>query len=656
MTPRNCHLIEVTAMPDVAYSLILASLEATAITDPVVADAYRFQKHVVYQDPGLLHRVDTIVDGLDAPDTVALSAYFWNRSVAFAIADRVKQRWPESRVVLGGNDVSYQTEFVFRSCPSVDVLVHGEGELTFRALLRQWASRAGSLDDVAGISYQADGTVHTTAPAERILDLSVLPSPLLSGVFPDKAVENSRIVIFETNRGCPYSCAFCYWGGAVGTRVRQFPLERLKDEISYLVEHLADGATLFLADANFGILERDIEIAEWLVQELQRHNKRLFLFTNWAKNPNKRAVTVARILYSNHLIAAVTLSAQSFTPDVLAIAKRSNIKPEYYRTLQREYQELGIPTYTELLWGMPGESLATFREGIETVLETGGTAVIYPLLLLNNTEYSRDSFRAEHAVETEEIPYQVANPEMTAEVVVAHTQMTRADWLRGLELRLGLALFNNCLLKSTLALVKRESGLRIVDLCEQLSEYLLEDCSDAVVRELARNYSTTWTDPAAFDHAFVMRYVDVTAIPEHLHYQAIVREMLATGTYGSVIAEAHDYICQRNGVPLSDRPRSGRAIQLDEAAADVLAAAVAQREIERTVVLDADVGAALQNAGVIHGSSGGHEQPVRVKIGSASFMGHPVDTLLLAIYHGSVRVPRSFESVPADRLTLAALA
>lgn len=375
------------------------------------------------------------------------------------IAREVKRRWPDCTVVLGGNDVSYQTEQVFTE-DAVDVLVHGEGEITFRRLLGSSLSKWAGLDDLPGISYQDGAQVVTTAPAERITDLSCLPSPLLSGVYPDEDIAASRVIIMETNRGCPYSCSFCYWGGAIKSKVRTFPLERVKQEFGYVIEHASSHTTIFLADANFGILPRDVEIAEWLVSELQRYNKRMLFYTNWAKNTNKRVLEAARILYSHQLISAVTLSAQSFTPEVLQIARRSNIRTSYYRQLQSDFQEMGVPTYTELIWGLPGETLATHLASVEEAITSGGHPVVYPLLLLNNTEYSTDRFRGDYEMVTKMLPYQVSNPEMKAEFVIQHRAMPLDDWRHGMAIRLSLAVFNNCLLRSLLRYPRFFSGLR----------------------------------------------------------------------------------------------------------------------------------------------------------------------------------------------------
>ena len=643
---KVCHLIEVTAMPEVRYSLILGSLQAAAQEDPEVARAYRFTKHVLFQDKDLMDRLPHWVDDLEPPDVVALSVYFWNRAPVMLIAREVKRRWPNCVVVVGGNDVSHQPTQVFAE-DAVDVLVHGEGELTFRSLLAALERPGRPLAEVDGISYRDGGRVVTTGPAERITDLSCLPSPLLSGVYPDEDIAASRIIIMETNRGCPYSCSFCYWGGATKSKVRPFPMERVKAEISHVVAHAPANATLFLADANFGILPRDVEIAEWLVSELKRHGKRMFLFTNWAKNTNKRVLEAARILYSHRLISAVTLSAQSFTPEVLQIARRSNIRTSYYRSLQQEFQHLGIPTYTELIWGLPGESLETHLDSVEEVITSGGHPVVYPLLLLNNTEYTTARFRDEHALVTRTLPYQVSNPEMEAEFVVQHSRMTLREWQRGLEIRLSLALFHGCLLRGVLRHLHARTGIPVMDLLARLADYLREDCADPTVRRLAANHMASLLDPQSLDTELTRRHVGPEAIPEHLHYQAVIRHLASTGTEADFITAAARHLYATLPPPLAPpRAEFDQVLAYQTAVGSSLADAVRGQSVARDVVLPGWLHELLRDTGQLSDDAVAPGDEVRITLDSRELADVPADSLLLAVYHGSIQLPRALVPSP----------
>ncbi|WP_316771635.1 radical SAM protein [Streptomyces sasae] len=648
---KQCHLVEVTPMPSVRYSLNLGYLHAAAADDPVCRKSFDFMKHIIFQAPGLVDEIDAWLDTLEAVDVLAISVYFWNRGPSMYIADAVKKRWPECTVIMGGNDVSHQTDAVFAESSSVDYLVHGEGELTFCELLSVLESKdPEARDKVHGISFRRGDEAVTTPPRDRITDLSVIPSPLLSGVYQPEDIRQSRIIILETNRGCPYSCAFCYWGGATKSKVRPFPMERIKEEITYIITHADQDATLFLADANFGILPQDVEIAEWLAAELKRLGKRIFLFTNWAKNTSKRVLRIAEILYSSNLIAAVTLSAQSFTQQALQIAKRSNIRPDYYRSLQEEFQSRGIPTYTELIWGMPGESLDTFIAGLEYVISSGGYPVVYPLLLLNNTEYTTETFRADHSVRTRYLPYQATNPEMRAEFVVEHALMPEQDWLHGMEFRLSLALFHGCLLRGLLRVVSHRTGRRVVDLCMILTDFLKTVDTGTTLGAVIANHREIWLDPTSFDTDLVTGIVGTEGIPEHLHYQALIRLLVANDSYPEFIRAAAAYLFDRMEPAEVDPAEYAELVEYQVLAGHALAGSVSRDSGSGTIGLGltAEVYQMLVDVGQLNGvEEGPLGGTVQIALDPSRFVTSPVDSLLLAIYHGSVQVARSFQSTPA---------
>ncbi|MGV9384995.1 radical SAM protein [Nonomuraea sp. NPDC003707] len=652
-TRRMCHLVEITPMPDVRYSLNLGYLHATAVADERCRDNYEFVKHVIFQEPGLVNDIDAWLDGIDHVDVLALSVYFWNRRPSMYVADAVKKRWPGCTIIMGGNEVTNQTDTVFAESAAVDILVHGEGEFVFRDLLRALADDdgIGRREEISGTSFRRGDETITIPAGARIRDLSTIPSPLLSGVYSPADIRDSRIVILETNRGCPYSCAFCYWGGATQSKVRAFPLDRIKDEITYIITHASQNATLFLADANFGILPQDVEIAQWLVSELQRLDKRMFLFTNWAKNTSKRVLAIAEILYSGNLIAAVTLSAQSFTPEVLQIAKRSNIKADYYRTLQREFQDRGIPTYTELIWGMPGETLQTFLSGIEYVISSGGHPVVYPLLLLNNTEYTTERFRGDHDVRTRRLPYQITNPEMVAEFVVEHSRMPERDWIAGMEFRLTMALLHGCLLRGVLKAVSHRTGRRVVDLCLILTEFLRETDPKTTLGRLLDNHRAIWSDPSAFDAELVMEFVDADSIPEHMHYQAILRHLLETDLYEPVVRSAAEYLLARLD-PGEIDPDEYEELVAHQLLGVAAVAGSVRRLVDApplTASMSVGVHDLLVEVGQLHPSpdaaAAGAER-VAVSWDPSRFTTAPVDSMFLAIYHGSIQVSKSFQIIP----------
>ncbi|WP_329520242.1 hypothetical protein [Spirillospora sp. NBC_01491] len=208
------------------------------------------------------------------PDVLACSVLGWNQRAFGALAETFKQLAPGGWAVFGGTHVAHQAERVFALCPGVDVVVNCEGEFAFRDLLtaRLDGVPPTELGHVTGISYRdRTGAVRTTPERPRIDDLELIPSPFLTGAI-DLTDADGRfrydVALMESNRGCPYKCAFCFWGGAVGQKVRAFSRERLRAELELFAGHKVH--TIVLCDANFGMLRSDLDFVEDMIEVRDR--------------------------------------------------------------------------------------------------------------------------------------------------------------------------------------------------------------------------------------------------------------------------------------------------------------------------------------------------------------------------------------------------
>ncbi|HEY4455611.1 MAG TPA: radical SAM protein [Pseudonocardiaceae bacterium] len=655
MTSRPVQLVEFTAMHGVRYSITLGYLKATALADPALAAACDFRISVREQSGG--EQVMTeLLDSWDEPFVVALTVFFWNRAKSLEMARQVKQRWPHCRVVIGGNDVSYQQEPLFAEAPWVDVLVHGEGELRFRDLLHCFLAD-GDLATIPGISYWSDGAVATNPDADRIVDLEQVVSPILSPVYADEDITGSSMIIYETNRGCPYSCAFCYWGGATNSKVRQFDMDRIFAELDRLIRLMPNDATLFISDANFGILARDRQIAEHIVELSKRYDKRLIISTNWAKNSSERIVEIASMLHTAELTGAITLSAQSFDANVLQIANRKNIRQDHYRRLLNRFRELDVPTYTDLIWGLPGETFDSYLNGIEEVLSAGGSPVIYPLLLLNNTEYSRESFQEKHVLKTRWMPGDITNPELVADVVVGHEAMTAQDWVRGMEFRVAMTLFQKILLRCALRVIHSTTGVRMVELCQRLWQFMLNDAADPFLRAVARNVAVGYQEPTDVDMALLKTVIgNQIIVPEEVHFQALLCRVVGTerGTV-DLLNAAIDNLCDwlgESGFEV-DRVLVDGALTLDIAATTILRASLRGNLDEKEFEVPRQGWNLLVEFGDVPSSLDASGQGCMVRgtvWAPPRWVDYPISVYALSIWHGTGRPLHDLFFALSDRM------
>jgi radical SAM superfamily enzyme YgiQ (UPF0313 family) len=213
------------------------------------------------------------------PDLVGLSVMTFQRVTARRIMSLVRALRPGVRVVVGGYDPSLAPEAWTRPELEVDVIVRGEGDITFRELLR--AMEAGrSLSEVPGLWYR-EGRGFRRNPARPIASIEsgvVKPPNRAARVLPGYTFLGRPIDVVETSRGCTFDCSFCSIIEMRGRNFHRFPMERV---IADIADARRRGArALFLVDDNItldvqrfkalclAIIEAGLHDVEYLVQAM----------------------------------------------------------------------------------------------------------------------------------------------------------------------------------------------------------------------------------------------------------------------------------------------------------------------------------------------------------------------------------------------------
>ena len=405
-----------------AIPLVGGYLKAFALADREIAANWEIELYNAHVDTSASEVIRHLLD--TDPDLVAFSVYTWNSRLVRQLLPALRGLLrPETRFLIGGVDVMHHAH-EFLAVPWDGLAVcNGEGEKTFRRYLLEATEARPDLANVMGLSVFQDGAWQTSEPYERIRDLGEIPSPWLSGVFDD--VADADIALFETNRGCPYSCAFCYWGGAVGQKVYRLTDERIKDEIDYLARR--GYKTLSIVDANFGILPRDVALAEHIVEVSARRRYPNQVLFSAAKNNADRVEQITRILHGRGLLNSQTVSLQTLNPRALALADRDNIKNETYLRLQRRLNEWDIASLIELIWPLPGETLESFKDGVDYLCARGAQGfAVYPLLWLNNAGYT------ERIDELGVVTLDSDEPAGSAKAVIQTKEVRYDDYVHGI--------------------------------------------------------------------------------------------------------------------------------------------------------------------------------------------------------------------------------
>lgn len=452
------------------YSIAcLQSYAQARASDPA---RYRFLEMVYKRAPA-----HTIVDAVQSADVVGFSTYVWNIRISLEVARRLKAQRPGMVIVFGGPQVPNDAEAFLRANPQVDVAVHGEGERTFLALLEQLGS-GGGIDGIAGTS-RIDAAAHfvSVPGGARLHDLDELPSPFLNGLFDgliDRHPEEKWIGLWETNRGCPFKCSYCDWGSAVAAKVTKFGVDRLMAEADWISDREIE--YVFVCDANFGMLARDLDIVHRVAAGRDRTGYPHGFSVQNTKNATERAYAVQKVLADAKLNKGVALSMQSLNQEALKNIRRDNIDLEGYIELQTRFTKDGIETFSDLILGLPGETHDSFVEGLDALLESGQHNRIQfnNCSILPNAEMADPAYLARFAIETVEtdiVNIHGSKAEMDDDVaekqvlIIATSTLPRADWCRtrGLAWMAALLHFDK-LLQIPVMAVRHLVGMRYRDI------------------------------------------------------------------------------------------------------------------------------------------------------------------------------------------------
>ncbi|MEP9411278.1 MAG: cobalamin B12-binding domain-containing protein [Candidatus Brocadia sp.] len=342
--------------------------------------------------------IKTAVERLLDADMVFFSTYVWNIRISLEIARQVKQNRPDSITVFGGMQVPNIVEPFLRNNPFVDIVCHGEGEIPFLNILKNCTT--GDWEKVPSISYiNENDKLIQNQRCERISNLNTIPSPYLAGVF-DRLMEihseEQWIVLWETNRGCPFSCSYCDWGAATHTRVYTYDLKRIFEEIDWFSDRKIE--FIYCCDANFGILKRDIEIVKYVAGNKKKYGYPKALSVQNTKNSTERSYEIQKILSDAGLNKGVTLSLQSMNKDTLKSVNRQNISINVFQELQHKFTTDNVETYTDIILALPEETYETFTEGVSSVIENGQHNRIQfnNLSLLPNTEMGSPEYQKKY--------------------------------------------------------------------------------------------------------------------------------------------------------------------------------------------------------------------------------------------------------------------
>jgi radical SAM superfamily enzyme YgiQ (UPF0313 family) len=403
------------------------------------------------------------------PGIWLFSNYVWTSERSLSISKLIKEIDPRNITVHGGPSTpKYPAacEKFLKINPHVDIAVRGEGEVTTAELLEgiagQWNNGMRSLEkleNVAGVTLNLGDQFIRTADRPRVDDLDTLPSPYLTGIFEN--FNNTYLAaILETNRGCPYTCTFCDWGSMTAQKIKLFDLDRVFGEIEWVGKK--EIPVIFFGDANFGILERDIEIAAHIAAVKEKYGFPKELVFGYAKNGVRRIAEIVKIFQNAAITCNAVISIQTRDEETLNIVKRSNIRNDRYDQLTQAFREENLPVAADLMIGLPGATLEKFKKDLQFFIDEDIPAKAYPTRVLPNSPMADPDYMQKYDIKVDA----VGN-------ILSTFSYTNEDLVRMEKL---CVLYHWCELYGFLRYISRylqwDHGILVSDLLEALANHL----------------------------------------------------------------------------------------------------------------------------------------------------------------------------------------
>ena len=306
-----------------------------------------------------------IVDAILArqPKIVGLGVYIWNIQQTTRLVADLKRVAPDVIVVLGGPEVSYETDQL-PVTQLADYVITGEGDLAFAELCRELLLPARSRARQLVSSIDLAQTTNSTVTSARIIHA---PVPVLTDLklpydlYSDEDIAH-RVLYVEASRGCPFTCEFCL--SALDIPVRQFSLE---DFLAAMGQLLARGARQFkFVDRTFNLnLRVSRAILEFF---LERYQPGMFL--HFELIPDRLPDSLKEII---SLFPAGALQfevgIQTFNSDVSDLISRKQDNDLVDQNLTWLHQHTPVHVHADLIVGLPGESLESFGAGFDRLVK-----------------------------------------------------------------------------------------------------------------------------------------------------------------------------------------------------------------------------------------------------------------------------------------------
>lgn len=303
-------------------------------------------------------KIENITQRITAkkPQVIGFCCYIWNITAIIQLIKIIKNELPDTIIILGGPEVSYNAEEVLQGNPAVQYVISGEGEKPFALLLNAILHQETG-KDIPGVCYRDNKRIVTAPPHTPEEEP---PTPYTQQYFD---ALQGRIAYLETSRGCPYSCAFCLSGRCGG--VRFFDLERAKKELLLLANSGAQ--TIKLVDRTFNANRgRATELYQFIIENYGTAIPKGVCFHFEIAGDLLDQETINLLAAAPVGAMQLEIGLQSFNTETLAAINRKTNVEKLKSNIQSIMENANMHVHIDLIAGLPQEGWNSFAESFNT--------------------------------------------------------------------------------------------------------------------------------------------------------------------------------------------------------------------------------------------------------------------------------------------------
>ena len=332
------------------------------------------------------------------PDVVGFSCYIWNIEHILQLEANLKKVLPGCFIFMGGPEAGFEYMNFLEANPFVDMMIKGEGEITFLEWLKAFEAGEGFYE-IAGTAVRHGDEIIDNAVRYELLDLNSLPF-----LYNDLSEYENKIIYFETSRGCPMNCSYCMSG--LGKSMSYMDFTR----VEYAFEHFLKNNVrqVKLVDRTFNYpLERAKKIISMLIGLKGKYTaaQTNFHFEITASIMDGEFIGILKKAPEG--LIQLEAGVQSTNPETLKAIYRS-IENEKLLANIKKIAALGnITVYADLIAGLPHESYESFGRSFNDVYSLGTEKIHLGFLKVLKGSAIREDARKYGIVYSDSAPYKV---------------------------------------------------------------------------------------------------------------------------------------------------------------------------------------------------------------------------------------------------------